>query len=106
MEKKDATMTNVRIEDKEYPCRVTMGAMVRFKRKMGFDVSKLDPGDMEGLMAFIWCCVVSACHADSVEFDMDFEDFADRLTPVDISGFFGTPEDTTDGKKKMEDPSQ
>lgn len=100
MEKQDATMMAVRIDGKEYPCRVTMGAMVRFKRKTGFDVSKLDPTDMEGLMAFIWCCVVSACRADSVEFDMDFEDFADRLTPVDISGFFGSPEEIPDGKKK------
>lgn len=102
----DRPMLTVNINGKEYPCRVTMGAMVRFKRKTGYDVSKLDPSDMDGLMTFIWCCVVSACNADSVEFSMDLEDFADNISPEDISGFFGSPDETPAAKKKTESLTQ
>ena len=34
--------TKIKVGDKEFPCRVTMGAMVRFKNESGKDVSKLE----------------------------------------------------------------
>ena len=68
------------IGGKAYPCRVTMGAMTRFKHECGKDVSKMDQGDIGELVLFIYCCVKSACNADGVAFDMDFETFADHLS--------------------------
>lgn len=85
------------IDGKEYPCRVTMGAMVRYKHASGQDVSAIDEKAVSDLILFMWCCVVSACKADGVPFDMEFEDFADRLEPDALGAFFGVLQ--TDEKK-------
>lgn len=88
------------IGGREYPCRVTMGAMVRFKRECGRDVSEMKEGDVGDSVLFVWCCVKSACSADGVEFDLDFESFADAMEPSDLAGFYGGLGDG-EAKKKM-----
>lgn len=35
-------VVKIKLGDKEYPCRVTMGAMVRFKNETGKDMSRLE----------------------------------------------------------------
>ena len=74
---------------REYPCRVTMGAMVRFKHATGKDVSELNQGDIGELVQFIYCCVQSASKADDVAFELDFETFADLLEPDSLTAFYG-----------------
>ena len=69
--------TKIKVGDKEFPCRVTMGAMVRFKNESGKDVSKLEKTNISELVLFVYCCVKSACNADRVEFDYDFQSFAE-----------------------------
>lgn len=81
-------MKTIEICGKMYPCRVTMGAMVRFKRASGRDVSKLQTDDLSDLCLFIWCCVASACNADKVEFNYDFDSFADNVELSDIQNFY------------------
>ena len=78
----------LRVGDRELPCRVTMGAMVRYKRATGRDVGSLDTGDVEGLVTFMWCCVASACAADRTEFGMTVEELADHLEPAAIEAFY------------------
>lgn len=78
----------IKVGEQTLPCRVTMGAMVRYKRARGEDVSRLDTTDIEGMVLFLWCCVVSACRADGVEFGMDAEEFGDRLEPEALTGFY------------------
>lgn len=85
---KEKKIAKLSIGGKEYPCRVTMGAMVRFKHESGKDVSKLDQSDLGDLVLFIYCCVQSACHADDVSFDMDFATFADNLAPDSVNVFY------------------
>lgn len=75
------------IKGKEYPCRITMGAMLRFKRETGKDVSELNDKDISELIAFVWSCTCSACSADGVEFNLTVEQFADSLEPKDLQGF-------------------
>lgn len=67
------------IGGKSYPCRMTMGALLRFKRTTGKEISEMG-GDSELVVNLLFCCVVAACNADGVEFTMDFETFADSLT--------------------------
>lgn len=81
-------MRSIQINGQDYPCRVTMGAMVRFKRESGKDVSELCQDDVSDLVLFLWCCVKSACNADSVDFAYSFEGFADALTPQDMNQFY------------------
>ena len=78
----------LKVGGREYPCRVTMGAMVRFKHASGKDISRLDQGDIGELVQFIYCCVQSACKADDVVFDTDFETFADLLEPDSLNDFY------------------
>lgn len=85
---KEKSIAKLSIGGKEYPCRVTMGAMVRFKNESGKDVSKLDQSDIGDLILFIYCCVQSACHADNVAFEMDFATFADSLAPDSVNVFY------------------
>lgn len=101
MDKKN--INTLKIAGKEYPCRVTMGAMVRFKNAAGKDVSELKQTDISELVLFIFCCVQSACHADNVSFDMDFETFADSLEPDNVNSFY---EDMAVSQKKTKNPAQ
>ena len=70
----------ITVKGETYPCRVTMGAMVRFKRASGRDVSEISKNDVSDMVLFMWCCVASACKADDVAFDLSFDDFADALS--------------------------
>ncbi len=80
-------MTKIMYKGRELPCRVTMGAMVRFKREAGRDVSAIESGDIADLILFFWCCIKSACNADGETFDEPFERFADSLDSDALQGF-------------------
>lgn len=67
------------INGKSYPCKQTMGAMLRFKQETGKEVTEIGQGDLTDLCTYLWCCVVSACKAEGVEFGMTLMDFADSL---------------------------
>ena len=41
----------IKVGAKEFPCRLTMGAMLQFKRTVGKDVSQMNWEDMEELLA-------------------------------------------------------
>ncbi len=74
-------MKTITINGKRYPCRVTMGALLRFKRETGKDASELGQTDVADLITLLWCCVASASKADGVEFGLGLMDFADLLSP-------------------------
>lgn len=90
--------TMIKIGGKEYPCRVTMGAMLRFNEMTGHDVSKMESSSMADTTKFLWCCIKSACKVDAIEVEMDFETFADMLSLDDISEFYSGM-DVSDEKK-------
>ena len=80
MAKIEVTINNV-----AYPCRPTMGAMLRFKKETGKEVTELQNGSFSDLCVYLYCCVASACAADKVAFDMPLMDFADALNPEDMT---------------------
>lgn len=75
----------VTINGKDYPCRMTMGAMVRFEHETGHDLSKMNPGSVAELAVLIWACTASACVADKVKFEYSFQEFADNLSIEDMN---------------------
>ena len=77
----------INVGGRELPCRLSMGAMLLFKRNLQKDVSDMDANNIEELLMFMWCCVVAACKADGVEFDVDFETFCCLITPDDVSAW-------------------
>ncbi len=96
------------INGKAYPCRETMGAMLRFHRETGRDATKMDPSSVSDLCTYLWCCVSSACKADGTDFGMSLMDFADAVTAGDMTawaaGLAGNgapaPEAGGEGQKK------
>lgn len=95
----------VNINGQDYPCRPTMGAMLRFKKETGKEVTELQNGSFSDLCAYLYCCVASACAADKIPFDMTFMDFADALSPEDMTAWATqmqgeTNQEESDSEKK------
>ena len=74
----------VRINGRVYPCRMTMGAMLRYRRLTGKEVSEMEGGSVSELATLLYCCTASACSADGVEFGLELDEFCDLI---------GRPED-------------
>ena len=75
----------VTINNKVYPCRPTMGAMLRFKKETGKEVTEISDKSVTDLCTYLYCCVASACAADKIAFDMSLIDFADNLNAEDLT---------------------
>ena len=74
----------ISIGDVTYPARLTMGAMIGFKRRTGKDASQIKLDDIEETLTLMWCCIASACRADGKAFELSFEEFCDVITPLDV----------------------
>lgn len=96
-------MKKISYKGRELPCRMTMGALVRFKRETGRDVSAIQNGDISDLVTLLWCSIASACHADGVSFDEPFDMFADSLDADVLEAFIKDLAGNADGEpqKKM-----
>jgi len=78
-------MIEISINGKKYPCRATMGAMLRFHQETGREVTDIKQGSLSDLCVYLWCCVQSACKAEGKDFDMSLMDFADSIRPEDMN---------------------
>ena len=84
----------VTINGKVYPCRPTMGAMLRFKKETGKEVTEITSNSFSDLCAYLYCCVASASAADKVPFDMSLMEFADALNPDDMNAWAAAMQNT------------
>ena len=92
----------ITINGRSLPVRVTMGALLRFKRATGKEAHEIN-GDLEDAVTFMHCCVESACRADGIPFEMDVETMADHLSVEDVTNFTKVllgSSDGGDGSKK------
>lgn len=97
----------ITIDGESYPCTPTMGAMVRFEKETGRDISEINPGKVSDLCMYLYCSVAAAANKSGKTFDMSFEDFADRITPDDMAAWNNaistdkkTEDESVDGSKK------
>lgn len=77
----------VTINGEKYPCRPTMGAMLRFKRETGKEVTELRDTDVSDMCVYLFCCIQSACAADKRAFDMGLMEFADSIDPEGLAAW-------------------
>ncbi len=96
-------MDKITFDGKQYPCRMTMGALRRYKQIEGEDISKMN-GDVAKVGTLLYCCIASASSADGVMFDVDIDDFADRVTVQQVGEFAKVLNDTGKAKKKTGKP--
>ena len=87
-------------DGKEYPARLTMGAMLQFKRETGKEVDEAQ--GVSDMITLMWCCTKSACAADGVEFGYGLQEFADRMSASAVDEFTDAVNDgsQTYAKKK------
>ena len=93
----------VRIGEASYPCRMTMGAMLRFKRITGHEVSEMPEGSVSEMAVLLYCCTASASNADGVRFEMDCDTFCDRIDPETMEAMSAAVQgdaEPDDGQKK------
>ena len=77
----------VTINGVTYPCRPTMGAMLRFKQETGKEITEITDKSFTDLCTYLYCCVASASAADKVDFSMSLLEFADALNPEDMQAW-------------------
>lgn len=97
----------MKIGDREYPMRLTLGAMLRFQRETGKELNEAEADmSMTMLIVLMWCCLVSACQADGVECDLTMEQMADRLDVKDVNRFSSqlSQGQSAEAKKKESPP--
>lgn len=71
----------IKIDGTEYPCRTTMGALLRYRQETGEDFR----GDsVTGNVTYLWCCVVSSCAHDGKKFEKPLLEFADALSAQNL----------------------
>jgi hypothetical protein len=73
----------ITFDGKEYPIKMTMGAMLRYEQETGKKANDVGDGVVENTV-LLWCCIKSACAHDKVAFDVSLMDFADNITPDDF----------------------
>ena len=91
------------VDGVSYPCRMTLGAMLRFKRETGREVSEIAQGGISDIVTLIWCCTCSACKADGIQFNLSLEDFCDNLEPDELekmTDFLSEDQPGTQGESK------
>ena len=94
------------INGTSYPCRQTMGAMLRFNRETGKEVTELKSDSITDLVTYLWCCVASACKHDGINFGMTLMDFADCISDEDMAQWASTVFTTTENADKGEKKSR
>ena len=77
----------ITINGTAYPCSPTMGAMLRFKQETGREITEIDPTSFTDLCTYLWCCVESAAKREGKTFDLSLMEFADNLTPEDMTAW-------------------
>lgn len=98
----------IKIGDRCYPCYATMGAALRFKDRTGVEVNDIRLDSTSEMLTYLWCCVKSACNREGMDFDMELQDFADALSPEEMTEWADSVAATAesseaeaeDGKKK------
>ncbi len=84
-------MKKITIRGREYPFRITIGAMVAYKRETGEDISSFNGDDMEKFGLLVFHSLRSTCRACSIDFPfssadeiLDYIDIGDASSLLDI----------------------
>ena len=80
---------------------MTMGALLKFKRETGRDVSEVKNTDVSDQIILLWCIVSAASAADGVPFSLSLEEFANAL-PVEAIDLLEDDSEDDGAKKKTE----
>lgn len=86
-----------------YPCHPTMGAMLRFKKETGKEITEIKADSLSDLCTYLYCCVASASAASGKAFGMSLMEFADAMSPEDMQAWamsLNAGKTSAEGEKK------
>ena len=96
-------MKKIKIQGTEYPVRLTIGAMVQYKRETGEDFSQFKGDDMEKLGIVVFHAIRSACKAEGTSFPYnspeEIIDHIDMEQAVSLLGVGASTDTGTEAKK-------
>lgn len=93
-------MNKITINEKEYPCGMTMGALLRFKQETGQDIGQVGGEDTSAMITLLWCCIKSACAAQKEEFPYSLIEFADSCNINTLNDFTSAITQSAEASKK------
>lgn len=94
-------MAKIKIEGKEYPIRVTMWALLTFKREKGIEISQIEDNDIESLLYYTYLCVKNTCLQDKIDFKYDWGSFIELVEGDPSQALMHAKvEEISDGVKK------
>lgn len=76
---------SITVGGKVYPCRLTMGAMMRYEEQTGRPFAEFNPSRTADLCALVWACACSGCAREGVPFGISFMDFCDSVDADEIA---------------------
>ena len=88
-------VVQITINGVDYPCRPTMGALLRFKKETGKEITEITENSVSDLITYLYCCVASASAVDKKDFDMNLIEFADALNSDDLDKWSKAMQGTT-----------
>lgn len=97
----------IQVGENSYPFRMTLGAMLRFKRLTGKEATEMNQDSVEEVAYLLYACLASASAADKVPFSLTFDEFADLLSAEDMENMMslltspvGKPAEEEEEEKK------
>lgn len=93
----------ITVNGEVFPCHTTMGAMLRFKRETGKEVSEITEWGLSDLCTFMWCCVASASRHEGKDFSLSLMDFADSISPEELSDWAASSADIQKGTEDTQE---
>lgn len=95
----------IKINGENYPCRLTMGALLAYKRKTGQDVGNLNADDIESILLLLGCCLESTCRAEGKQLPEGFnaDVLADFINMEDAAELWakGVAEGNTESQARV-----
>lgn len=100
--KKVLPKVTLTINGKDYPCYQTLGALRRFENETGHSVADFNQNSISEQVTLLYCMTKSACNKEGIPFDLCVDDFADALTPEDLTILAQEMTEAPDEKKKAQ----
>lgn len=98
----------ITINGTSYPCKMTLGAMLRFKELTGKEVSEISQTEVSAMATLLYCCAASGASSEGKSLDLTPVQFCDNISAEDLNAWASavaeaevTPDAGDDAKKKQ-----
>ena len=95
-------MTKIKINDKEYPCKVTFGAYSDFEEETGKNIGQIN--GISDSFRCVFYAIRRECRKANIDFEWTFDEFCEMFTLEEVSMIinevFGSQKEEGQEKKR------